>query len=1317
VTTTAGKIITFYSYKGGVGRTMALANLAWIMASAGRNVLVVDWDLESPGLHRYLGPFLLDPDLVEYEGVVDMVRGYALSAQSDPATDRTELRRQFADVGARAQRLRWQPPEWGYIDFLGPGLQNDAYESAVASFSWSSFFEQFDGREFFAAMRASMLAGGYDYILIDSRTGLSDNAGICTKLLPDTVVVGFTMSAQAIQGGAAVAYDIEKGDEGGRAVRVLPVPMRVEDAENAKLQVSRAVARRAFTGLPRGMDARQRLAYWGGVEIPYRAFYAYEEVLAALGDEPGIAGTLLGAYERLAAAVSDHDVTAYRNLAEAERISLLKRFERFLPAQSLSATVVAAPRGRMWADWINTELSRADIDVRRLPTGSSTFAPIAEGATVIAVLTDDLLASAQADVLGTTILQRFDSLSERVPNVIALRVEPTDLLPEPFSLMTQIDLTTADEQDARTKLLDQFGGTQSLLARSGRRGSTGTRFPNRLPAVGEFPAVTPRFVGRVTYLETLRDHFRWGAGTVPAVLLRSQPGFGKTEIALEYVRRFAADYDTVWWVRAENPDEARRSLRELEARLARGGPAPTSSADDSAEDSASVVAMLEALRRGELGGRWLLVYHKATNPLALGHLLANPSPYGHVLVTTSDDGGWPDSVRSIPVEGFDPDESLALLGTWLPIDPDMRDLVDRLDNLPEAVNRAGLWMAQSGLPAKDAAEQYLEEFDRKLNELASRRATDAGFDNGIAPEVAASWALSIQTLGEARQASLRLLELCTFLSPDGVSMDLLNSPGMLDRLATLDDEIRQTRMASRVFGDLARAQLARVDHRRRTIRLHRIVLEMLGHRMRVQGTADERRAEVLKVLTDYAPINQAAGSPLDDNRFVELQRHLVACGAADSLDEKVRRWLVYQTSYLRRTGRPAEALAVGVPLLARWRNELENGERDFLRLWLANHVANAYRALGEDEKAQALDQQTYRLQLATLGRHHLHTLRTARNLGADQRSAGRLQVALVEDTTTYRGFARELGDDDPDTLTAAHNLAYCLFLSGDPKAALERGRKTFERRLRTLGAADSYTWETALSLGLFHAQLGEYDQAEKILREAITFYEKEGRRTDQALADRLLAVVRRLRGDYVYARRHHEEALAVFRDVRGVDHVETLACAMSLAIDQHLLGVHSAAMDIGRDVLARYERRFTGTAGREHPLVHLCRADLSIFLRAGGDVERARELSGAALAGLRDDEQVGPSHFLTLAVAVNHANNLVAAGDVKAALRLDEQTCAAFNRFYSAAYPDTAIVTANLADSRRVDDSGPTAIHRRVHTETHTETTGRRDIPIEIPLP
>ena len=70
-----GRIVTFYSFKGGTGRTMALANVAWILAANGKRVLVADWDLESPGLHKFFQPFMT-PASSDRPGIVDFIRQY-----------------------------------------------------------------------------------------------------------------------------------------------------------------------------------------------------------------------------------------------------------------------------------------------------------------------------------------------------------------------------------------------------------------------------------------------------------------------------------------------------------------------------------------------------------------------------------------------------------------------------------------------------------------------------------------------------------------------------------------------------------------------------------------------------------------------------------------------------------------------------------------------------------------------------------------------------------------------------------------------------------------------------------------------------------------------------------------------------------------------------------------------------------------------------------------------------------------------------------------------------------------------------------------
>src|SRR5687767_9627324 len=65
-------IVTFYSYKGGVGRSFCLANVAVQLARWGNRVLCVDFDLDAPGLHEYFRPFLTGSPA---RGLVEVVAG------------------------------------------------------------------------------------------------------------------------------------------------------------------------------------------------------------------------------------------------------------------------------------------------------------------------------------------------------------------------------------------------------------------------------------------------------------------------------------------------------------------------------------------------------------------------------------------------------------------------------------------------------------------------------------------------------------------------------------------------------------------------------------------------------------------------------------------------------------------------------------------------------------------------------------------------------------------------------------------------------------------------------------------------------------------------------------------------------------------------------------------------------------------------------------------------------------------------------------------------------------------------------------------
>src|SRR5450755_3519482 len=74
-------VVTFYSFKGGTGRSMALANVAAALLARGRRVLIVDFDLEAPGLDTF--PMKLDRPV--QRGLVEMITDYLSSdAESTP---------------------------------------------------------------------------------------------------------------------------------------------------------------------------------------------------------------------------------------------------------------------------------------------------------------------------------------------------------------------------------------------------------------------------------------------------------------------------------------------------------------------------------------------------------------------------------------------------------------------------------------------------------------------------------------------------------------------------------------------------------------------------------------------------------------------------------------------------------------------------------------------------------------------------------------------------------------------------------------------------------------------------------------------------------------------------------------------------------------------------------------------------------------------------------------------------------------------------------------------------------------------------------
>ena len=122
------------------------------------------------------------------------------------------------------------------------------------------------------------------------------------------------------------------------------------------------------------------------------------------------------------------------------------------------------------------------------------------------------------------------------------------------------------------------------------------------PAImGGVPVRNPNFTGREQLLLELRAQLGLRTSVLLPQALHGLGGVGKTQLAVEYVHRFATDYQLVWWISAEQVPLIRSSLAELASRMGLAAEDDTSS---------TISNVLEALRQGHPYSRWILDFRQ-----------------------------------------------------------------------------------------------------------------------------------------------------------------------------------------------------------------------------------------------------------------------------------------------------------------------------------------------------------------------------------------------------------------------------------------------------------------------------------------------------------------------------------------------------------------------------------------------------------------------------------------------------------------------------------------------------------------------------------
>ena len=451
-----GSVVTFYSYKGGTGRSMALANVACLLAlrqtaAGGKRVLAIDWDLEAPGLHRYFQPYLRADE--SRQGLIDLFEDARsrLGAMSETGDEEARARTLVEGINLDRYVIQTSYPS---LSLIRAGRFEETYSERVNTFPWQSFFRSVPS---FYRLFAERLAREYSWILLDSRTGLTDISGVCTMLMPEKLVVVFTPNQQSLTGIVPLirrATEYRRGSGDLRPLVVYPLPSRIETS-------MQPLAQRWRLGDPsHGIDGWQHQfnavfrevydldedftldRYFDEVQLQHVAPYSYGEPLPVTEERGTDRLTLTNSYETFRGYLEADAPWAERNEpSAADAPEVRKQADRLHEAARAQSTSrgwqvaarewISANRGVSAAVFLAMVLggaaifglaSRAEMKQRGLRLLSATLRDAGRNPNAVTAL---LLEHAQGDLSGddragalrelTNVLEELPEQSKRIP--------------------------------------------------------------------------------------------------------------------------------------------------------------------------------------------------------------------------------------------------------------------------------------------------------------------------------------------------------------------------------------------------------------------------------------------------------------------------------------------------------------------------------------------------------------------------------------------------------------------------------------------------------------------------------------------------------------------------------------------------------------------------------------------------------------------------------------------------------------------------------------------------------------------------------------